>query len=170
MENEMPMRKRNRLEHFDYSSCGAYFITICTSERQNYFWSRLDVSVENPKDVVLSPYGKIVYEAIQKIPVIYPAISIDNYVIMPDHIHLLLVICPDDFGRPMAAPTISRVVQQLKGYITKRIGVSIWQKLFFDHVIRNRQDYEDHIKYIYENPIHWRRDELYTQNKGEDRG
>ncbi len=53
----------------------------------------------------------------------------------------------------MAAPTVSRVVQQLKGYITKRIGYSIWQKLFFDHIIRNRQDYEEHVRYIYENPM-----------------
>ena len=63
----------------------------------------------------------------------------------------------------MHAPTMSRVVQQLKGYITKRIGCSIWQKLFVDHVIRNREDYEEHVKYIYENPIRWYYDELYTE-------
>ena len=63
--------------------------------------------------------------------------------IMPDHIHLLLIIRSDEYGRPMVAPTISRVVQQLKGYVTKRIGHSIWQKLFFDHVIRNSRDYEN---------------------------
>ena len=73
--------------------------------------------------------------------------------IMPDHIHLLLIIRSDEYGRPMVAPTISRVVQQLKGYVTKRIGHSIWQKLFFDHVIRNSRDYEEHVKYICDNPI-----------------
>ncbi len=57
---------------------------------------------------------------------------------------------------------MSRVVQQMKGYITKRIGISIWQKLSFNHIIRNRQDYEEHEKYIYEDPIR------YTlKNKGE---
>ena len=50
----------------------------------------------------------------------------------------------------------------MKGYVTKRIGVSIWQKLFFDHIIRNKQDYKEHIKYIYENPMRWQHDELYT--------
>ena len=79
---------------------------------------------------------------------------------MPDHIHLLLRIRADEFGRPMVAPTMSRLVKQMKGYITKQIGVSIWQKLFYDHVIRNREDYEEHIKYIYENPLKW-----YYENK-----
>jgi hypothetical protein len=47
------------------------------------------------------------------------------------------------------------LVKQLKGNVTKQIGHSIWQKLFFDHVIRNNQDYEEHRKYIYENPKRW---------------
>ena len=63
----------------------------------------------------------------------------------------------------MVAPTVSRLIQQMKGYVTKRIGVSIWQKLFFDHVIRNRQDYEEHMQYIYENPMRWYYDELYSE-------
>ncbi len=63
----------------------------------------------------------------------------------------------------MVAPTISRVVQQLKGTVTKRIGVSIWQKLFFDHIIRNQQDYEEHINYIYENPMRWKLDKLTVE-------
>ena len=74
---------------------------------------------------------------------------------MPDHIHLLLFVHSDENGRPMVAPTMSRVVQQLKGYVTKRIGVSIWQKLFFDHIIRNKEDYLEHAKYIYDNPKKW---------------
>ncbi|MBQ8439185.1 MAG: transposase, partial [Clostridia bacterium] len=94
-------------------------------------------------------------EAINNIPKIYPMLKIERYVIMPDHIHLLLAIYADGYGRPMVAPTMSRVVQQMKGFVTKRIGCSIWQKLFFDHVIRNRQDFEEHINYIYENPIRW---------------
>ena len=155
MDKELPSRKRNRLKHYDYSSCGAYFITICTSDRRNYFWNGVGATIGRPQDVDLSQYGKLVDEAINNIPPIYPALKLDHYVIMPDHIHLLLIIRADEYGRPMVAPTISRVVQQLKGYITKRIGHSIWQKLFFDHVIRNRQDYEEHVKYICDNPVKW---------------
>ena len=155
MENELQKRKRNRLENYDYSSCGAYFLTICTSERRNYFWDKVGATIGRPQDIVLSQYGKIVDEAINNIPKIYPVIKIERYVIMPDHIHVLLAIYADECGRPMVAPTMSRVVQQMKGFVTKRIGHSIWQKLFFDHVIRNRQDFEEHINYIYENPMRW---------------
>lgn len=166
MDKELPCRKRNRLKHYDYSSCGAYFITICTSDRRNYFWNGVGATIGRPQDVDLSQYGKLVDEAINNIPSIYPALKLDHYVIMPDHIHLLLIIRADEYGRPMVAPTISRVVQQLKGYITKRIGHSIWQKLFFDHVIRNRQDYEEHVKYICDNPVKWVIQNPNTEKQG----
>lgn len=168
-QNELPKRKKHRLENYDYSSCGAYFLTICTSERRNYFWNNVGATIGRPQDVQLSPYGMIVDEAINKIPTIYPAISIGQYVIMPDHIHLLLLIRTDEYGRPMVAPTMSRLIQQMKGYVTKRIGVSIWQKLFFDHVIRNRQDYEEHMQYIYENPMRWYYSHLNHQNTERDK-
>ena len=166
MDKELPSRKRNRLKHYDYSSCGAYFITICTPDRRNYFWNGVGATIGRPQDVDLSQYGKLVDEAINNIPSIYPALKLDHYVIMPDHIHLLLIIRADEYGRPMVAPTISRVVQQLKGYITKRIGHSIWQKLFFDHVIRNRQDYEEHVKYICDNPVKWVIQNPNTEKQG----
>ena len=166
MDKELPSRKRNRLKHYDYSSCGAYFITICTSDRRNYFWNGVGATIGRPQDVDLSQYGKLVDEAINNIPSIYPALKLDHYVIVPDHIHLLLIIRADEYGRPMVAPTISRVVQQLKGYITKRIGHSIWQKLFFDHVIRNRQDYEEHVKYICDNPVKWVIQNPNTEKQG----
>ncbi len=152
MDNKSPKRKKNRLECYDYSSCGTYFLTICTLERRNYFWSEDNKNVYNPEDVKLSACGKIAEEAINNIPAIYPAMRVDKYVIMPDHIHLMLMVCADEDGRPMTAPTMSRVVNQLKGYVTRRIGHTIWQKSFFDHVIRNQKDYEEHINYIYQNP------------------
>ncbi|MBO5884087.1 MAG: transposase [Clostridia bacterium] len=161
--NDTPQRKKNRLDCYDYSTAGAYFITVCTKERQNYFWNSVGATIGRPQDVELSPYGKIVDDAINNISNIYPSISVEQYVIMSDHVHLLLLIHADDCGRPMVAPTISRVVQQLKGYVTKRLGASIWQKLFFDHVIRNEQDYEEHVRYIFENPLRWHYDKLYSE-------
>ncbi|MBR6921224.1 MAG: hypothetical protein IKH51_03420 [Clostridia bacterium] len=84
---------------------------------------------------------------------------------MPDHIHLLLSIRADENGRPMVAPTVSRIVQQLKGYVTKRIGRPIWQKLFYDHIIRSKEDYNEHLKYIYENPMSIQYDLMPTNTK-----
>ena len=63
----------------------------------------------------------------------------------------------------MVAPTMSRVIKQLKGIVSKQVGNGIWQKSFYDHVIRNREDYEEHLRYIYENPSRWRHDKLYTE-------
>ena len=163
MEKKLPKRKRNRLENFDYSSCGAYFITICTLKKQNYFWNNVGATIGRPQDIILSTYGKMADTAIQNIPSAYSALSLESYVIMPNHIHLLLRVRSDEYGRPMVAPTISRVINQLKGNVSKQIGTSIWQKSFYDHIIRNRDDYEEHIKYIYENPIRWHFDELYEK-------
>ena len=151
----MPKRKKNRLENYDYSSCGAYFITICTLNRNNYFWENVGAIIDRPQDIELSLYGKIVDQAIQNISSVYSSLSIECYVIMPDHIHLLLRVCADENGRPMVAPTMSRIVKQLKGVVSKQIGINIWQKSFYDHIIRNRDDYDEHIKYIYENPMRW---------------
>ena len=159
MENEKPKRKHPRIKNYDYSEIGAYFITVCTSQRRNYFWqSVVGASIARPQkhyDIKLSEYGKIADDAINNIGKIYPNVTVDSYVIMPDHIHLILIIHSDECGRAMHAPTMMRVIQQMKGYITKQIGSSIWQKSFFDHIIRNREDYEEHVKYIYENPMKW---------------
>ena len=162
-KKEFPKRKRNRLENYDYSSCGAYFITVCTLEKQNCFWENVGAIIDRPQDVELSTYGKMVDQAIQNIPSAYPALSLESYVIMPNHIHLLLRVCADEYGRPLVAPTMSRVVKQLKGVVSKQAGISIWQKSFHDHIIRNREDYEEHLRYIYENPIRWCYDELYAE-------
>ena len=163
MEKEMSYRKKNRLENYDYSTIGAYFVTVCTKQRKNHFWQSVGVTIGRPQDVRLSEYGKVVDSAIKNIPMVYPAVSVDSYVIMPDHIHMLLIISGDEQGRPMVAPTVSRIVQQMKGYVTKRIGESIWQKLFYDHVIRNTKDYEEHLKYIYDNPEKTQFNKLYIE-------
>lgn len=164
MEKDLNKRKRNRLENYDYSSVGAYFLTICTENRKNFFWRSVGATIGRPPIICLSPCGHVVEEAIQNISNIYPSVNVDAYVIMPNHIHLLITISADEYGRPMVAPTMSRIVQQMKGYVSKRIGHSIWQKLFYDHVIRNQNDYDEHLRYIQENPIRWRADELYTEN------
>ena len=98
---ELPIRKKNRLQNYDYSLCGAYFITICTQKKQNYFWKNVGATIGRPQDVELSLYGEIVSDAINNIPLIYPSLLVERYVIMPNHIHLLLRVCSDEFGRPM---------------------------------------------------------------------
>ena len=162
---ELPKRKPNRLKDFDYSQPNAYFITICTKNKEMLFWENVGASIARPEDVRLSKYGKIVVEAIEKISTIYPVITVDNYVVMPNHIHLLMQIHSDSSGRAMLAPTISIVIQQMKGYATKKIGRSIWQKLFHDHVIRDEKGYLKIWNYIEGNPSKWEEDCFYKNEK-----
>ena len=109
----------------------------------------------------LSPAGIAVEDGIKNIPLKYPHITLDKYVIMPNHIHLILIINADN-GRAMRAPTISTVVNQFKGYVTKTVGFPIWQKLFYDHIIRDNADYLRIWQYIDENPLNWTQDEYYS--------
>ena len=162
---ELPKRKPNRLKDFDYSQPNAYFITICTKNKEMLFWENVGASIARPEDVRLSKYGKIVVEAIEKISKIYPVITVDNYVVMPNHIHLLMQIHSDSSGRAMLAPTISIVIQQMKGYATKKIGRSIWQKLFHDHVIRDEKGYLKIWNYIEGNPSKWEEDCFYMKEE-----
>lgn len=161
---ELPVRKQNRLTDYDYSMPNAYFITICTQGRKNLFWSNVWAISDRLQDVPLSEYGKIVDFYIKDISNHYPAISVDSYVIMPNHIHILLQIHTDHNGRSMIAPTISRVVRLLKGTVSKKIGFPIWQKGFYDHVIRSDTDYLETWNYIEGNPSKWREDKLYNSD------
>ena len=158
----MQARKRNRLEQYDYSSPNAYFITICTCEKQNLFWENVGAIIDRPDNVPLTKLGLIVQRSIRDIPKYYPAITVDHAVIMPNHIHLLLQIHGEVDGRSMIAPTISTVVRMMKGAVSKNAGFSVWQKGFYDHVIRGEQDYLDVWNYIDGNPGRWTEDRLFV--------
>lgn len=164
----MSNRQPNRLKHYDYSQNGAYFITICTKDKQKIFWQNSDN--QNPVGATrgrlwkLSDYGIIVNDAIADIPNKYNNVFVDKYVIMPNHIHMIILIDNDmNGGRTLFAPTISRIIKQLKGYCTKQIGKPIWQKSFYDHIIRDPSDYQRIWQYIDTNPIKWELDEYYTE-------
>ena len=156
---ELPKRKKNRLTEYDYSTPNAYFITICTDKRRNLFWSDVGAIIDRP-DIPLTQLGKIVESSIESIHEYYPGVTVDKYVIMPNHIHLLLQIHTDSDGRSMIAPTISTVVRHMKGAVTKGAGFTVWQKGFYDHIVRNEKDYQDIWQYIEGNPSKWSEDEL----------
>ncbi len=106
--------------------------------------------------------GKKVEEAINEIPVHYPNVCVEKYVIMPNHIHLLLMI--DTLpGRSVIAPTVSTVIRHMKGFTTRKIGCRIFQKSFHDHIIRKESDYQMIWQYIDTNPIRWEQDCFYTE-------
>ena len=158
---EYPQRRQNRIPEYDYSGANAYFITICTKDRRNLFWN-VGAVIDRPlAETDYSEVGKIVDRVISEIPGHYPAVSLEKYVIMPNHIHILLRINADESGRPMVAPTVSTVVQQMKGSASKRAGFPLWQKGFYDHVIRGYEDYLEIWQYIDSNPARWSEDKLF---------
>ena len=156
----LPKRKNIRLRHFDYSRNGAYYITICIKDKQIWLWEADTVGARIARPILTS-VGKTIESAINGIPTYYSMVTVDKYVIMPNHLHLILVINND--GRAMRAPTVSRVINQMKGYVTKQIGYSMWQKLFYDHIIRDEEDYLRVWQYIDENPLKWKDDEYYCE-------
>ena len=158
---ERPERKHIRLQGYDYASCGAYFITIRTSHRQHLLWDNVGATCGRPPaSPPLSPVGEVIRAEILRLDETYYALQVDHYCIMPNHVHLLLMIQADMCGRPQVAPTISRVINQFKGAVTKKAGRTIWQKSFYDHIIRDREDYLTIWRYIDENPLKWHLDSL----------
>lgn len=158
---DLPNRKKNRLKGYDYASSGAYFVTICTKDKKHILSKIVSNIVFNnnfvgatsgrQNSIKLSKHGEIIENAICGITKYYPMVKVDKYVIMPNHIHLLLIIYGDN-GRALHAPTISHLIQQFKGIVSKNAGFPIFQRSFHDHIIRNKHDYEMIWHYINTNP------------------
>jgi REP element-mobilizing transposase RayT len=159
----LPKRKKIRLEGYDYSSCGAYFVTICVTGHRALLWKNLGAdSIRANERPTLSEQGTTIEMAIHAISEHYPHIQVDHYCIMPNHIHMLLRIAPDESGRMLSAPTLSTVIAQMKRWSSKQIGGSLWQKAFHDRIIRNEKAYMEAWQYIDQNPQKWQEDELYV--------
>lgn len=149
-------RKNIRLAGYDYSSPNGYFITICTRKKQKLFW-RVGASCARP---VLSKYGETVSEELLRLSAVYENVELDKAVIMPNHVHMILKL--KESGRAQLAPTVSHIVQQFKGAVTKQVRMPIWQKGFYDHIIRDEADYLRIWQYIDTNPAKWQEDCYYT--------
>ncbi len=170
---EMPQRKPNRIENYDYSQNGAYFITICTQDRkpilsqivgtplpgcpQNACLENIGHPGTGVPTIELLPYGKIADKIIRQMDAFYDYLSVDKYIIMPDHIHLLIVIHNGHPGTgvPTRTSVIARFVGTFKRFCNKEYSGNIWQSRYYDHVIRNQQDYDEIWKYIENNPLKW---------------
>ena len=182
MENKtyLPKRKATRLKGFDYSSVGAYFITVCTEKRKKIL---SDISVgDGVLDVpnnTLTKYGEIADRYLNEMNDFYDFITIDKYVIMPNHIHLILSIITQDAssnsgtsGTP--SPTfqpdiihkhttiIPQFISTFKRFCNKKYGKNIWQRSFHDHIIRDENDYRKIWEYIDTNVVKWKSDCFYT--------
>jgi putative transposase len=158
----LPQRKPNRIRGYDYSQNGAYFVTICTKDRHEILGNVVVASYVRPGSSYStfepSDIGKLIICETEKLANVYPNVKLDRYIVMPNHVHILLIITDTgvcgrtECGRTWFAPTVSRVIKQWKGIITKQIGFSPWQKSFHDHIIRSEEEYIRIVEYIQNNP------------------
>ena len=185
-----PKRKSNRLKGYDYSDPGYYFVTLCAKNRK-YFFGEI-----SEKRMQLNDAGKMVKRVWDEVPVFYPDISVDEFVIMPNHIHGIIIInsqdnvgagpcaCPKDlettYGQPRGvAPTIIKlslpdIVHRFKSMTTRQYinGVKqknwmpfdgkLWQRNYYEHVIRNNVDLDECRGYILNNQKKWHLDKYNT--------
>ncbi len=160
---EQKNRKPTRLKEYNYSCNGVYFVTICSKDKKPIFSKIVGDGVLDVPKVVLSEYGCIVCKYLEQISKHYNYLNIDNYVVMPNHIHILIRVCDDGTSRT-PSPTNSILpsfVSTFKRFVNKEVGENIFQRSFHDHIIRNELDYIEHYTYIENNPAKWEFDELY---------
>ena len=158
---ELPNRKRTRLKDYDYSQNGYYFITVCTHNKQKILCDVVGEGLCALPSIKLTVIGESVKNSIEYINEKYDNISVDKYVIMPNHIHL--IIKKQTGGRRDPPLQIYNIIGDLKSFTTHKYGEKFWQRSFHDHIIRDEKDYLKIWNYIETNPQKWREDCFYAE-------
>jgi putative transposase len=171
-------RRSTRLIGYDYALAGAYFITLCTQHRRCIFGEIKDGKM------ILNQYGQIAYDEWLKTPDIRPNVALDVFVIMPNHMHAIVLFIdentsdhhlePNAFAMrseepgPFRSPsnTIGAIVRGYKSAVVKQLNAlnfdgQVWQRNYHDHIIRTEQSYQNISNYIINNPKKWSEDKLY---------
>jgi REP element-mobilizing transposase RayT len=175
-ESDKHRRRSIRLKGCDYSQAGAYFVTICTQDRECLF---VDIG---GGEMRLNDAGTTVRNIWHKIPEHFPHTDIDAFVAMPNHIHGIIVINSDGRGMACHAPThrqfakpiagsLSTVIGSFKSVVTRQInlirhtpGYPVWQRNYYEHIIRDEQSLQKIREYINDNPAKWADDENNPAN------
>jgi putative transposase len=154
-----PTRKNIRLKDYDYAQPGVYYVTICTAEKHCFFG---DI-----RDGCLMPsiWGKAAERWWKDIPRRWPPVELDQWILMPNHLHGVLIF--PDTGDPL--PTLGDVVNWYKGTVTRAIRrldggaeAVVWQRGYYDHIVRYEKRLERIRVYIARNPGRWEEDKYYT--------
>jgi REP element-mobilizing transposase RayT len=158
MPMELPRRKSPRIPSYDYSTPNYYFVTICTHEKRCIFGE--------PGN--LNAYGRIARDNLIQITTHNPFVQVDKFVVMPNHVHAILIVSPET--QISNGKHITFVLGQYKMSVTKMIRktepeMRVWQRSFHDHIIRNQKSYEKIWMYIEDNPRKWEEDCFYMKQK-----
>ena len=165
-------RKDIRIPEFDYSQPGAFFVTIVTKDRKTLFGH-----VDNGK-MVLNNVGKLAEEVWLALPTHFPNVELGEWVIMPNHIHGIISINVEAthasplprISKGPAPGSIGAIIGSFKSAVTKRVhqiskntNNNLWQRNYYEHIIRNKRDYQAIYDYIIANPLNWEKDEEYLK-------
>jgi len=154
-----PQRKSPRLKGYDYSQSGAYFVTICTHQRLHLFGIITDQQMQH------TPAGDIAVECWYSIPNHYPDVSLDAFIVMPNHIHGILCLDGDKDG---FKTVLGRVINGYKGAVTSRLRghlgepIVVWQSRYHDAIIRDENSLNHIRAYVENNPLSWSDDSLFS--------
>ena len=187
-KSDLPRRRAMRLRGYDYSRPGAYFITTCVQHRKCLFGRIID------KEMRLSEIGQIVIKCWNRIPQHFPAVELGDSVIMPNHFHGIISwgiagmkgtnatnrrgeipssVETNTTNRrgEIPSPTLGKIVAYFKYQSTKHInqyhntpGTRIWQRNYYDHIIRDDPDLQRLRQYMQNNPMKWELDQLHPDN------
>ena len=172
MDRSIPgLRRRRalRLKGYDYAQAGAYFVTVCTQGRACLFADMVHGEMR------LNACGDIVKACWNDLPHHYGHIELDAFVVMPNHVHAIIVLSGVTLGIPVAGtglkaatarPPLSEIVRGFKTFSARRINeeraapaLPVWQRNYYEHVIRNEDDLDQVREYIATNPVRWLEDE-----------
>ncbi len=178
---QRPSRRSPRLKGYDYSQNGAYFVTICTQNRECLFGEIVAGEMRR------NEFGEIARLEWLQTAALRPDVELDAFVVMPNHIHGILLIVEGAVGtqRAVSLPSqsasfgkllsgsLSTIIRSYKSAVTKRInelrnipGVAVWQSRYYDHIIRNEASLSSIREYIYSNPARWQMDNENRMNLG----
>ena len=172
---ERPKRRSIRLQGYDYAEVGAYFITICTEKRKCLFGDVIDGQIQ------LNNLGRVVVDAWEWLGRQYDYVETVELVVMPNHLHGVIIINDESTGGSRTAPTpelavvrkpLGRLVGAFKTVSSKSInalrgspGVQVWQRNYYEHIIRNDDDMTSIRQYIIDNPAGWEKDPEYSSDR-----
>ena len=157
---DLPKRKPTRLKNYDYSQNGYYFITICTHKKQKLLCDIVGEGLCALPTIKLTTIGEIVKLSIEYINN-YDNISVDKYIIMPNHTHLIITIQAGGRGDPPLQ--LYDIIGRFKSFTDNKYDGTLWQRSFHDHVIRGESDYLKIWNYIDSNAQKWEQDCFYVE-------
>jgi putative transposase len=159
-------RRSPRLHGYNYAENGAYFVTICTHNRASLFGEVVEGSAK------LNPYGQVVDQCWHDLRLHYSGVELDEFVVMPNHVHGIVVITGGDVGEGLRpSPTknkqhgLPELIRAFKSFSARKInelrgtsGTSVWQRSYYEHIIRNENSLAKVRQYIQLNPLNWELD------------